>query len=686
MKMHLPHLRCGPSLRPTISLLLAVLIALLAGCDQESTSDTDPMTPDPTPEPDYVLPEPDEPPEPPPPVIISPPDPCSESQAIDFIELAEANPDGALVYEGQLQDDAGFTGSCGGGGSEASDQAVRFTAPEAGTWQFLLTPRALRGQTFGQYDPVLHARTTCDDAASELACNDDVSSGRLESSLRLPLEAGDTIYLVVDTVFRAINARYELSARRLPIVGVDEACDVASEANGCPEGTYCRTNPDVRGPEGVCAPDVAPTIDSVEAYDLGDDLGLVVTGTDPGADIDRLLLNLLDANGNIIQLNAQGADTYILLPIEPTFGQNPAEFRFRSNFLAAFPATSSVRARLLDARENESEPVDAGLLRPQPVIEGNECDGSRIRNACAAPTACIDADGDDIWLCTEPSAPRITRAKGYYSADTLLSGFQVDGIDPDRDVVGVFLELFDGEGDTVASGDIPLDFVRYGGGNFTGLVSIELNRDRGAASARLTPYDGEGLRGEPFDAGALTPPRVVDEGAVCDPAEAQAICAGDSFCFVPEPGELPVCGAPDTACPAEWGPIVDLNAYPDGDVWRYSGDLTTSFNRTQGSCGGGSAQTILRFAPEEAGRYTFVTYSEAGGADTVLYTRSHCGFDAGQAAVELACNDNISVENDFSLLEVELAAEQEIFVFVDGFVDANGAWRGPYSLTVRRQP
>lgn len=665
--------------RAVLSAALALIVPLL-GCEQEESQGrlrdatvTDRDLPAVDPRPDGEAP-----------VIPSPPDPCTDSQAIDFRALAVPTADGALSYEGQLQDDAGFAGSCGGGGSEAYDQVVRFVAPEGGAWQFVLTPRALRGQVFGSYDPVLHARSTCADPEAELACNDDIAAGRLESRLRLELEAGEEVFLVVDTIGRAINARYGLTARRLPIVEVGAPCDVASERNGCPPGSYCRTDPVIRGPEGVCAPDEPPVITAVQAYARDGVLGLVVEGTDSGADVEQAYLNLLDADGEVLVLNAQGADTYILPPIEPVFGRSPFSFRFAGNVLGGFPQTAAVQVRLLDARGHQSEPVVAEPGRAPARDAGADCDGDRIRDTCLAPTACLDADRDGAFVCVEPSAPRLTRAKGYYDADTLLTGFEVSGEDADRDTVGIGLQLLDADGDPVATGDRGFDFVTWDGPRFTALVSLALNRDRGAVAARLTPFDAEGLRGAPFDVGGLFRARAADVGDLCDPLEAQAVCPPDASCFLPDGDGLPECGVPAVECPEAWGPPTDLNAWPDGDDWRFAGDLTTRYNVTRGSCGGGASQAIFTFTAPEAGRYTFVTYSRAGGADTVLYARSHCGYDPSSAAVELACNDDISVENRFSLIELDLPADRTVFVVVDG--GNGGSWLGPFSLTARRQP
>ena len=77
--------------------------------------------------------------------------------------------------------------------TSGSEAIVVFTAPSAGDWE-------IRTEDNGDsYDTLIYARTSCGDADSELDCNDDIELGRIRTSrLTLNLEAGQTIYVVVD--------------------------------------------------------------------------------------------------------------------------------------------------------------------------------------------------------------------------------------------------------------------------------------------------------------------------------------------------------------------------------------------------------------------------------------------------------------------------------------------------------
>jgi hypothetical protein len=123
-----------------------------------------------------------------------------------------------------------------------------------------------------------------------------------------------------------------------------------------------------------------------------------------------------------------------------------------------------------------------------------------------------------------------------------------------------------------------------------------------------------------------------------------------------------------------------------GNAWRQSGDLTEFRNRTIGSCGGGSAQAIYAFVAPAAGTYSIAANSSVSGADPLVYARTHCGFDGTYPDFELGCNNDHSRYTRAGIIRVELAAEQQIFVFVDGFRNDESAWRGPFTLVVRRLP
>jgi hypothetical protein len=79
------------------------------------------------------------------------------------------------------------TGTCGGG---AEDYVYEYTAPQTGTYTMSLAGSA--------YDTILFVQAQTGPCAfGDLACDDD-GAGGLQSLVTLPLNQGDTVYIVVD--------------------------------------------------------------------------------------------------------------------------------------------------------------------------------------------------------------------------------------------------------------------------------------------------------------------------------------------------------------------------------------------------------------------------------------------------------------------------------------------------------
>jgi hypothetical protein len=79
--------------------------------------------------------------------------------------------------------------SCGGGGKSAPDVAFLYTAPFAGAYTV---------DTFGSaFDTILYLRNGSRTGA-QLACNDNASSGTLQSQVKINLTAGQSVVIVVD--------------------------------------------------------------------------------------------------------------------------------------------------------------------------------------------------------------------------------------------------------------------------------------------------------------------------------------------------------------------------------------------------------------------------------------------------------------------------------------------------------
>ena len=165
--------------------------------------------------------------------------PMGRSACDALVDLnAVAEPSGELqVYRTSMPEQPGTqAGSCGGRGNE---EALAFTAPRPGQWFFSTTGP---GTTF---DTVLYVRAGCAEAASELACNDDVPGSDFRSALAVDLEAGQTVFVIIDSYALASGGGtrdIELTFGLAAVVGVDEDCDDIGRS--CADGTLCAPSAD----------------------------------------------------------------------------------------------------------------------------------------------------------------------------------------------------------------------------------------------------------------------------------------------------------------------------------------------------------------------------------------------------------------------------------------------------------
>ena len=96
--------------------------------------------------------------------------------------------------------------TCGGGGDKASDVAFAYKAPATGFYTI---------DTIGSaFDTVLSVRAdSC--SGPELACNDDVGDGSLQSQVGVSLTAGQSVVIVVDG-FGTQSGRFDLNVNFSP--------------------------------------------------------------------------------------------------------------------------------------------------------------------------------------------------------------------------------------------------------------------------------------------------------------------------------------------------------------------------------------------------------------------------------------------------------------------------------------
>lgn len=92
------------------------------------------------------------------------------------------------LYTGVTERASGYSGSCGGLGSEA---LIKFTAPESGIYTLLLT-------TSTGSSPILYVRETCEEADTETACAEGLAQLG-GATISVEAAAGSVSYVFVDT-------------------------------------------------------------------------------------------------------------------------------------------------------------------------------------------------------------------------------------------------------------------------------------------------------------------------------------------------------------------------------------------------------------------------------------------------------------------------------------------------------
>ena len=414
---------------------------------------------------------------------------------------------------GQSGATAGAVGTCGGDGNES---VVAFQAPAAGWYTFTtIHPDA-------DFDTVLYARADCTDdtEAAELGCNDDI--GGIQSGLLFQLEAEQTIALFVDA-YDGTGGEWILTAIRAD----DDAAPVLGEGAG------------VTNPEGGFFVDIAGS----------------------------------DANGDMISMRAEFTIDGVPTGEEPiTFNADPTVFGqrdFVQTFSGGLPnilEVNGIRLVAIDSQGNESAPVDLSFA-DQPILgEGDACDPRGVLNLCGDGLFCPDVASP---VCTVANAPSVMTATFTYNPENSGLGFDIAGMDPDEDVVGFRIELFDADGASVLA-DVLVEFdsLEQADGNFVGRGGGFVENLPPIASARIWVTDAQGLESEPVDADAQAPAaRALDEA--CDPNGIFDTCPAEAACLVDDAG--------DSVCTTIAAPVlIDARAWYNPATGGVGFELTGS--------------------------------------------------------------------------------------------------------------
>jgi len=548
-----------------------------------------------------------------------------------FTLIAQA--DGSFRASGALSGDD-VQGSCSSPESmNAEDVVLSFTAPEAGLYELSTA------DSFG-LDSVLYVRATCEDAESELACNDDFGDfnvGEVQSKVSVSLDANETVFVVVDsfnTEEGAEGAEFVLTATKIM-------------ANA----------PTLATAEGAFDPATYTIGFRVEGADVDGDvvaLGFTLVGAQEEGpyEVDFEELGSITFSGEMFSGVVGGAGD------------------------ATFAGATGARVYVVDARGLESDEVELTFAAPTYLEAGVACSLLDGFNVCAAGTICLTPEMSAEGVCTVALPPTLTAGAVYYNDAAKSLGFRVEGSDateggPDIDFVRI--SILDVMGANMFEQDFDFPFtVVADGANFVATLSTAWPADAPApASVVLTAVDQLGLTSDPLTVTVSTDLPSVALGEACDRLEALNLCVA-SVCAAN------VCTAEGdlvTTCPMDYA-VTDLNA----SMLTASGNNSMSTLDLDGaSCGGGGKVDVYSLTADAAGAYTVTVTGAGDTVDPVVFARTHCGYDAPR--FEAACNDDIDGMNDNinSSIALTLTAGQTVYLFVDSY---NGASTGAYTIAV----
>jgi hypothetical protein len=258
---------------------------------------------------------------------------------------------------------------------------------------------------------------------------------------------------------------------------------------------------------------------------------------------------------------------------------------------------------------------------------------------------------------------------------------QVSGMDPESDVNMLRVVFRNAEGvDVFGEDPIPalaLETENGAMGTFTGAFTGYLPAGFAGgsiATVDVSVMDRSGLESAVSAGLTVSAPTAIADGAACDPATFGSDCGAGGICSqVGEPaeGEEPefACTMVAAECPGDWN-VTNLADHAANGGWAFAGNTGDNANNTEGTCVEANGPEGIASLTSETGGF-FVCDVEAGGEDTVMYVRSHCGNDTPGG--ELACNDDAD-EGDIgfqSRARFYLVPGRTAYIFVDGFGGAD---------------
>ena len=239
------------------------------------------------------------------------------------------------------------------------------------------------------YDTVMYARTTCEDPATEILCNDDYGESFGSSALVLDITGGQPLYIFVDAFYAEGNdsiGQFELLVTYIPYRYAWEACDPSRRTSRCTYGLDCV----LENEAFICKETQPPDINAAEAYLDGDRLRVVVDGDDSGGNVTGVQVDLLDEADN---------------PVATLEGPFNRDLTGLTSFVAAADLVGMgglvpafVDVRLVDSMGSQSASTRTAVgVLPRPGL-AEACDPEMLRDDCVHLHSCAET-GRDTWTC-----------------------------------------------------------------------------------------------------------------------------------------------------------------------------------------------------------------------------------------------------------------------------------------------
>jgi hypothetical protein len=580
---------------------------------------------------------------------------CPEEWPVTSVEPMM---DGTASIAGDSTDAMGGyrAGSCGGGGAT---QIYSFVAPADGVYVVNMDVEDLTpDDAMDNADTVLFARRLCNyDAGTlgaDLACNDDrfvnpedQMDRDLLSRISFQADAGETTYIFADSYTGqdggvAWRGEYTLNIVR----AAPPVLDTALVSANAEENT----------------------------------VGVMVTGTD--TDVAQVSVTLTTAAGMVLPASEE-SDAFVLALTSITHNEDGtftgwASFEAPEGIDVAMVGGANVV--VIDETEQDSNELVEMIAMPADAASGDACDPLGAVNICSAMgEACYSLAAGSDATCQVATAPVLTEANVYMGVSQGQVGVTVAvaGTDAENDVSMLRIVFRDANGDDLFAEEpipaLPLETTLGEDGGFSGEFTGFLQpgfAGGSIASVDVSVMDRAGLESAVSAGLTGSAPAELADGATCNPSAFSSDCGAGGICSqVGEPAEDEepefACAATAAECPGDWT-VTNLADHMVGDGWQFVGNTADNVDNTQGTCVDANGPEGVASLSSQTGGF-FVCDVDAGGEDTVMYVRSHCGNET--AGGELACNDDAD-EGDIgfqSRVRFFLVPGRTAFVFVDGF-------------------